>query len=92
MRTPDTNSDDAEVVALSALAWTLGDDGRAQRLLALTGMTPEGLRSGLADTAFLTAALAFLEAHEPDLIACAEHLGLPPQRLVEARATLERSR
>jgi adenine/guanine phosphoribosyltransferase-like PRPP-binding protein len=34
--------------------------------------------------------LAFLEAHEPDLIACAEHLGVPPARLVAARERLER--
>ena len=34
---------------------------------------------------FLAAVLRFLEGHEPDLVACAEALGVPPARLVAAR-------
>ncbi|HEV2867405.1 MAG TPA: DUF3572 family protein [Allosphingosinicella sp.] len=34
--------------------------------------------------------LRFLEGHEPDLVACAEALGLTPLQLVEARRSLER--
>ena len=30
-----------------------------------------------------------LEGHEPDLLACADALGVPPARLVSARAGLE---
>ena len=88
MRGQQTN--DAEAVALNALGWTLGDDARAQRLLALTGLTPAGMRERLGDREFLAALLRFLEAHEPDLIACAEGLGVPPARLVAAREALER--
>jgi hypothetical protein len=78
-----------DAIALAALAWTLGDGDRAHRLLATTGLTPEALREGLHEPAFLAATLRFLEAHEPDLVACAEHLGATPAALVEARRRLE---
>jgi hypothetical protein len=38
----------------------------------------------------LAAILGFLEAHEPDLLACADALGVKPAQLVEARRRLER--
>ena len=88
MRQEDTN--DPEALALAALGWTLAEEARAQRLLALTGLGPDELRSRLADRSALAAILQFLEAHEPDLIECAEALGLTPAQLVEARRRLER--
>lgn len=80
----------AQALALHALGWTVGDDARAGRLLALTGLTPEALRASLDDPVLLAATLRFLEAHEPDLVACAEALGVAPSRLVETRRSLER--
>ena len=76
-------------LALHALGWTLGDDARADRFLSLTGLTPEDLRARLDEPATLAAALRFLEAHEPDLIACAESIGVAPAVLPEARRRLE---
>jgi predicted component of type VI protein secretion system len=76
-------------LALSALAWTLADEARAQRLLALTGLSGADLRERLADPSALAAVLGFLEAHEPDLLACAEALGVEPGALAEARRRLE---
>jgi hypothetical protein len=89
MNIADSNNDRAEALALSALGWALSDGQRAERLLALTGLTPEDLRSRLQDRAVLAAILAFLEAHEPDLIACAEALNVKPAELVDARWRLE---
>jgi hypothetical protein len=66
----------------------LGDGDRAERLLALTGLTPDALRGGLGDAATLGAVLEFLCGHEPDLIAAAEALGVAPQELVGARERL----
>ena len=74
---------------MGALGWTLSEDSRASRLLALTGVTPDLLRDRLEDRVFLAAVLLFLEAHEPDLIACADALGVTPARLVAAREGLE---
>jgi hypothetical protein len=90
MKIKDSNGDRAEALALSALGWALSDTQRAERLLALTGLTPDDLRSRLDDPAVLAAILGFLEAHEPDLIACAEALEVKPAALVAARETLER--
>ena len=89
MKIQSTNRDDAERLALSALGWTLNDDARAQRLLALTGITPEDLRSRLGEASMLAEILRFLEAHEPDLVAAAEALEVTPAQLVEARGALE---
>lgn len=82
-------TNDAEALALGALGWTLSDGARAGRLLALTGLTPDDLRDRLEDRSFLAAVLRFLEAHEPDLIACADELGVLPTQLVAAREALE---
>ncbi len=88
MKADQTN--DAEALALGALGWTLSDDARAQRLIALTGLTPAGMRESLDQRDFLAAVLRFLEGHEPDLVACAGELGVSPAALVAAREELER--
>ena len=77
------------MLALGALGWILTDADRAARMLNLTGLTPDVLRGGISETATLAAILTFLEAHEPDLIAAAEHLGTGPEALVRARMELE---
>ena len=79
---------DPAALALSALGWVLSDQPRAQRLLALTGLTPDALRTGLGDPATLGAVLDFLCAHEPDLLAAADELGVTPQQLATARERL----
>ena len=66
----------------------LGDSARAERLLALTGLGADELREGLGDPTVLGAVLDFLCAHEPDLIAAAEALGVEPQVLAGARVEL----
>lgn len=88
MPAPDTNTN-AEEIGLNALVWTLGEPDRAERLLAVTGLDPADLRSRVGDPAVLAAALGFLEGHEPDLVACADALGVRPQALVAAREALE---
>jgi hypothetical protein len=90
MRAADTNGTDATTTALSALAWTLSDGARAERLLALTGLTSDELRVRAADPALLAATIGFLSAHEADLIACADALGVDPAALVAAQKDLER--
>ncbi|HEV2815651.1 MAG TPA: DUF3572 family protein [Allosphingosinicella sp.] len=87
MRRDQTNDDEA--LALGALGWALSDDARAQRLVALTGLTAAGMRERLEERDFLAAVLRFLEGHEPDLLACASELGVAPARLVAAREALE---
>lgn len=80
---------DAAAIALHALAWILSDNARAERLLVLTGLDADELRTRATEPAVLAATLAFLESHEPDLVACADAIGHPPQALVAARQRLE---
>ena len=87
MRAYSTN--DAETLALSALAATLTDERRAQRFLDLSGIDTEELRRRASEPALLAAVLRFLEAHEPDLIAVAEAIGAKPEDVVRAREVLE---
>lgn len=78
-----------ETMALQALAWTLGQDDLPARLLALTGLDADDLRTRAAEPAVLAALVGFLESHEPDLIACAAALGVTPGQLTDARMKLE---
>jgi hypothetical protein len=87
MRARSTN--DAEALALSALAATLTDERRARRFLDLSGIDTEDLRRRAAEPVLLAALLRFLEAHEPDLIQVAEAIGVKPEELVAAREELE---
>src|SRR4051794_30979298 len=86
---PRANRNDPVALALAALAATLGDPRRARRFVDLTGIGTGELRARAADPAVLAALLGFLEAHEPDLLAVAEELGVAGSDLVEARRQLE---
>lgn len=88
MRAAETN-EEAVALALAALGWTVSDAARARRLLDVTGLTPADLRARAAEPEVLAAVLGFLEAHEPDLVACAEALHSEPAALVAAHAKLE---
>ena len=98
MRSPDQEdkqdslsaNGDPATVALFALAWTLGDERRAERLLSLTGLDASALRDGIENPTILAAALDFLADHEPDLIACAEAIDVTPAALIAAKGKLRR--
>ena len=81
---------DPASVALQALAWVLADERRAQRFLDLTGLTPEELRAGIGSAEMQGSVLDFLAAHEPDLVAAAEALGLSPDAIGAANRALAR--
>lgn len=66
----------------------LTDGERADRFLALTGLTPDTLRAGLGEPAMLAAVLDFLANHEADLVAAADALEVDPAILIAARENL----
>ena len=68
----------------------LTDEKRAQRLLDLTGLTPEQLRGRIETPELQVSVLEFLCAHEPDLLAAAEALGIEPAAIPAARERLAR--
>jgi hypothetical protein len=79
-------------LGLAALAATLVDERRAHRFLDLTGIGTDELRLRANDPMLLAALIAFLEAHEPDLISVSEAIGVEPLRLSAARRQLESDR
>ena len=80
----------SEAIALQALAWVLSDPARAERLLSLTGLTPDDLRQGLTERRVQAAILEFLTQYEPDLIAAADALDVAPETIAVAAAELAR--
>ena len=81
---------DPLALALNALAATLSDERRARRFLDLTGIGTDELRGRAGQPDLLSALLGFLEAHEPDLLAVSNEIGIEPDALVAARRALER--
>lgn len=77
------------MIALAALIWILEQPDRANRLLDLTGLSPQGLRAGAGEPALQAAILGFLAGHEPDLIACASAIGYEPATLIHAKDVLD---
>ena len=86
---PDQTPNDPYALALSALAAALTDERRAQRFLALTGIETDELRRRAGDPALLASLIAFLEAHEPDLLSVSEAIGVKADALVAARREIE---
>jgi Protein of unknown function (DUF3572) len=90
MRAPRTlgNGNDPQLIALLALGWLCGDEQRAERFLALTGLDADTLRQSIDSPATLAAILGFIAGHEPDLVACAHATGMRPEELVAAQRAL----
>jgi hypothetical protein len=73
------NSDQAESIALQALAFLASDDELLPRFLALTGIEASAIRKAAAEPGFLAGVLAFFMAHEPSLLKLAEATSLKPE-------------
>ena len=81
---------DPSALALTALAWVLADERREQRFLDLTGLAPDDLRARIGTAEIQLSVLDFLCAHEPDLVAAADDLGVAPTDIAAARESLAR--
>ena len=76
--------DDAEAIALAALAFLAGDGERLGRFLALTGLGPTEIRAGTGDPAFLAGVLDHLMRDETLMMVFAAEAGLTPDRVASA--------
>jgi len=81
---------DPSELALRVLTWILADDRRAQRFLDLTGLTPGQLRERIGSRELQLSVIEFVCAHEPDLTAAAESLGVAPGAIAAAGEGLAR--
>ncbi len=78
----------AETMALQAVAFLAEDEDRMERFLALSGLDQGAIRSRIGEPAFLGAVLDHLLGHEPDLLAFAEYAENDPAQILRARAAL----
>lgn len=88
MREAPASPASAEITALRALAWVVGDQDRAQRFLALTGCDADTLRLRAGEADVLGAVLDFLLDDEGSLLAFADAADLPAQSVALARIAL----
>jgi hypothetical protein len=78
-------------LALTVLGWVLADESRADRFLALTGLTPDRLRTALTRPATLAAIMSFLMMNESDLVSCAAAIDSDPAVVAAAAARLDQA-
>jgi len=87
--TPKLSGEDAEAIALSAVAYVAADDGLMSRFVALTGCSgSEEMRGRLADRAFLGSVLDLILGDEQTTVAFAESISMPPEVPMLARSKL----
>lgn len=79
-----TNTQDAEGVAISALGFLASDPERLGRFLSVTGLGPENLRAAAGEPAFLLSVLDYVAADESLLMALAGHLSIRPEAITQA--------
>jgi len=82
------NREEAESIAVQAVAHIAADEDRLGRFLALTGLDPGGLRAVAREPGFLASVLDHLAGYEPDLLAFAAEAGIAPERIAAARLVL----
>ena len=81
-------SQDAEALAISALAYVANDPVLLPRFLALTGIEAHAIRHAAREPGFLAGVLRFILAHEPTLTGFAEQAGIAPSAVGEALKAL----
>ena len=81
-------NEDYMVIGLQVLGQVVSDPELRERFLALSGLDADGLRARAGEPGLLAAAIAFLAAHEADLVRTAAALDLPPARIMRAGTAL----
>ncbi len=79
----------AEKLAIGALAFLASQPETLGRFLQLTGIAPANLRSAAAEPGFLAGVLDYLLTNEALLVDYAHDAGLAPEEIARARAALD---
>ena len=82
------SAQDAQALAVEALAFLGAEPERLGRFLSLTGLSPGTIRTAARDPGFLVAVLDHLAEDESLLLAFAGNAGLDPRAVLAARAAL----
>ena len=80
----------ARSLAVSALSFIAADPDRLNRVLGITGLGPDNLRTAAADPAFLGSVLDYLVADEKLLVEFAADAGVKPETVARAHEALRR--
>jgi hypothetical protein len=85
---PVLSAEDAQTIALKAIAFVAADEDLLPRFVALTGCGMDDIRARIGDPAFLGGVLDFILADEPTLLAFTEAEQLAPETPMAARHKL----
>ena len=88
MRRAKIDRNEAERIAVAALAFLAGDHGRLTRFLDVTGLAPARIRDAAGEPGFLAAVLDHLVGDDELIVGLAEDLRIRPEDVVEARRVL----
>jgi len=80
--------DQAEALALQALAHVISDDELLGAFMYVSGVTPDALRAGLGDPSILGSVLDFILQEDARVLAFAESIGIDPRLPDMARQML----
>jgi hypothetical protein len=80
--------EDAEQLAIAALAFLAADESRLAAFIAATGYDLDGIRAEAGSAAFLAGVLDFLLGDESLLLVFASHLHIDPSAVAAARRAL----
>lgn len=81
-------SEMGEVFALQALGWLVGQDDLLPTFLGATGSSESDIRSRASEPEFLLSVLDFLMMDDAFVIQCCDALGVPYERVAQARQAL----
>ena len=76
------------MIALKALGFLADDDERFSRFMAMTGLTPQMIRSQAGEPGFLAAVLDHMTSDQTLLFLFAESCGISPSLIDQARLAL----
>jgi hypothetical protein len=80
--------ENAEALAIRALAFVASDPELLPRFLAITGIEAHAIRQAAREPGFLAGVLQFIAAHEPTLMRFSDESGIPPQDVAAAMRAL----
>lgn len=80
--------EDAETLALRALAFLAAEPERLEPFLSATGLSPQTLRAAAGEPGFLASVLEHVSGSDDLLLEFASNLGIRPEAVARARETL----
>lgn len=82
------DQEQAQVIALQALGWLVGNEELCPVFLGGTGGSPDDLRERASDPAFLASVLEFITMDDTWVIAFCDTVNLPYDKPLRARYAL----